>query len=1076
MKKQYLQPQYQKQLELLDKVAYDILFTDKEISTIIDNAKLNSYQKHLLKKLLLTYMVSDEYIQLVKHFNDKYYFQSTDIVEFATLLRTFIQKKGIKYDTKYAGKYIKLFKDIETELCETYPDIFEDKFTAYTFVKNNGFKKTITLLGKKSKPTLEEQKEKVQIENTLYNYIDNVFYDKLFIQEQETSQNDDIYKKQARIKTNFINQSILYATQKLNEVLQTKFTNTPKYKPCFTCPYKDYSYTLFDEIINNPERKDTIDVLFIGMNPYINEIKEKAPFIGKAGQKLRELIKNSNLNNFNIAFFNSIPCFIPNNGDPFDNVIRNCSPILLKSVIKALKPKVIVLLGKLAEKAFMYSFNLKYNHIKSFNWTTKYGLDFTDFIQVEHKAIVGSCYHPSYVANYSNNPETNNKMINYFNEIANSINNNFELINYKQEDKIDYTENKQKAKDNKKVTKFDPKKSKALKQVKEYTSKGYKPANAVRSETSKGQETVLLKLINEQTGDFVIIDMYDYPYYVYTLKNKSLKEYTPLKKFEDLNVHVYRLGDVASCGVNILKKYTNKDEYNNYSYEADLNVIDYAVVSASQYSNYEPLDPTKLKVLYYDIEVHTDDKLPDEKDPTLAIMSITAIDDTTIYFYLNNSYFDNYEEKDIKTIVKKSFKQLEKNIPSIKDHKHKIIIGDEKKILESFFKNVVKYDMLAAWNVFFDTNYLCARWNYITDYKPVYKKYKVLRSYSHGLYYIPVVTSYDLLEAYKSVIKGVESYALDFIAQRELNLGKIKYEEKTLVELIKNNPETFILYNMQDTALIYELDKRYALTEIARARSCAASSSLFAWQSTLAEVDTLLYKFAHKEGYAIRTKFQLMKPFEKLGGFVRDPLVTKETKQYVLCYDVGSMYPNIIRTFNISPDSLIGYIKTEQPMIKDDLFKHYKFIDEIMFDNESIDKEIEIVFDPYVNTQPIKMTIKELRELLKDKGYIITPRGTIFANQEEYIGLLPKICTYIAQTRDKYKKLAKTEKLPKWSILSTGIKILNNSIYGSMGNEYFRFFNTYLIESVTLTGQMIIKLSSLVVNNYMQEKTTSKGG
>jgi len=50
-----------------------------------------------------------------------------------------------------------------------------------------------------------------------------------------------------------------------------------------------------------------------------------------------------------------------------------------------------------------------------------------------------------------------------------------------------------------------------------------------------------------------------------------------------------------------------------------------------------------------------------------------------------------------------------------------------------------------------------------------------------------------------------------------------------------------------------------------------------------------------------------------------------------------------------------------------------------------------------------------------------------------------------------------------------GVKLTLNSIYGSLGNPYFSFFNLAVAESVTLQGQDLIKFAEKVLNKYFQE-------
>lgn len=64
----------------------------------------------------------------------------------------------------------------------------------------------------------------------------------------------------------------------------------------------------------------------------------------------------------------------------------------------------------------------------------------------------------------------------------------------------------------------------------------------------------------------------------------------------------------------------------------------------------------------------------------------------------------------------------------------------------------------------------------------------------------------------------------------------------------------------------------------------------------------------------------------------------------------------------------------------------------------------------------------------------------------------------------------------KYDLLQLTKKIQLNSAYGVCGNQYFRFYETRLAESITKTGQLIIKVIERAINNYLNRilKTEEK--
>ena len=48
-------------------------------------------------------------------------------------------------------------------------------------------------------------------------------------------------------------------------------------------------------------------------------------------------------------------------------------------------------------------------------------------------------------------------------------------------------------------------------------------------------------------------------------------------------------------------------------------------------------------------------------------------------------------------------------------------------------------------------------------------------------------------------------------------------------------------------------------------------------------------------------------------------------------------------------------------------------------------------------------------------------------------------------------------------------KILLNSLYGAMGNRFFRYFSLPMAEGITLTGQLAIRWAERAVNGFMNK-------
>lgn len=88
-------------------------------------------------------------------------------------------------------------------------------------------------------------------------------------------------------------------------------------------------------------------VLLLGEAPGENEVSLKKPFMGKAGQLLRRVLKETGYKEDEFFIFNSVLCRPPNNRDPQDVEIECCWDNV-EAVIQEMNPRVIIPAGKTA--------------------------------------------------------------------------------------------------------------------------------------------------------------------------------------------------------------------------------------------------------------------------------------------------------------------------------------------------------------------------------------------------------------------------------------------------------------------------------------------------------------------------------------------------------------------------------------------------------------------------------------------------------------------------------------------------------------------------------------------------------
>ena len=102
--------------------------------------------------------------------------------------------------------------------------------------------------------------------------------------------------------------------------------------------------------VGNP----SADLMFVGEAPGADEDVQGEPFVGKAGQLLTKIIEAINLKREDVYIANVIKCRPPGNRNPEPDEVAECEPFLFRQ-IDAVKPKVIVALGKFAAQCLLRS-------------------------------------------------------------------------------------------------------------------------------------------------------------------------------------------------------------------------------------------------------------------------------------------------------------------------------------------------------------------------------------------------------------------------------------------------------------------------------------------------------------------------------------------------------------------------------------------------------------------------------------------------------------------------------------------------------------------------------------------------
>ena len=347
-------------------------------------------------------------------------------------------------------------------------------------------------------------------------------------------------------------------------------------------------------------------------------------------------------------------------------------------------------------------------------------------------------------------------------------------------------------------------------------------------------------------------------------------------------------------------------------------------------------------------------------------------------------------------------------------------------------------DVLTGWNSkMFDIPYLVRRTQQIVHADAVKKfspwglvREREIRTMTgvEIAYEIEGVSQMDYLDLFKKFGKQTwgeqESYKLDHIAHVVLGESKLSYDEYgSLHSLYKHDFQKFIDYNIKDVELVDRFEEKMGLISLAMTMAYQARTNYQDTFGTTAIWDSIIYNQLRQKNIVIPNKPSIDHDAGKIvGGYVKDPMVGAH--DWVVSFDLNSLYPNIIVQYNMSPET----------MCYDENVDTTKCANGAMFR-----KDFEGII-PNV-----------IRKFYDDR---VSIKNNMLKAKQKYEETPTKKLENEIATMDNQQM---------------AIKILMNSLYGALANKYFRYFDQKIAEGVTTNGQRAIKCAEKAVNDEMQE-------
>jgi len=168
------------------------------------------------------------------------------------------------------------------------------------------------------------------------------------------------------------------------------------------------------------------------------------------------------------------------------------------------------------------------------------------------------------------------------------------------------------------------------------------------------------------------------------------------------------------------------------------------------------------------------------------------------------------------------------------------------------------------------------------------------------------VSILDYLALYrKFTYNQQESYRLGHIANVELGTSKLSYTDySTLQAMYERDHQRFVEYNIQDVLLVQKLDEKMKLIDLALAMAYDAKVNYTDVMTQVRLWDVLIHNYLWERQIAVPVNSGGHKNEAYAGAYVKDPQIGSH--DWVLSFDLNSMYPNLIRMFNISPETILN--------------------------------------------------------------------------------------------------------------------------------------------------------------------------
>ena len=503
------------------------------------------------------------------------------------------------------------------------------------------------------------------------------------------------------------------------------------------------------------------------------------------------------------------------------------------------------------------------------------------------------------------------------------------------------------------------------------------------------------------------------------------KKKSKYKTLDGKSVEPVKPGNIAECK-EFIEKYSGVEGFEIYG--NDRYICQYI---SERYPEEEiKFDITKIKLVTIDIEVASENGFPNVFECAEELLAITLQD---------------YSTKKIICFASRPFNNTRKDVTYIK-------CDSEFDLISRFldYWQVETPEVITGWNCeLYDIPYIVGRIERLMGEKVVRKlspwgyvrkKDLVLHGRKQISCEMAGISIIDYLDLYrKFTYKAQESYRLDHIANVELGQKKLDHSEfETFKDFYTKNWQKFIEYNIKDVELVDQLEDKMRLIELCLTMAYDAKVNYTDVFFQVRTWDSIIYNYLKRKNIVIPPKVKTDKDSQYAGAYVKEPIPGKY--DWVVSFDLNSLYPHLIMQYNISPETLC---ESRHPTVT---------VDRLLSEQEVIEGEYAVCANGAQYRKDVRGFLPELMEKMYNERVIFKKRMITAKKKYEK-----------TKTKDLEKEIARCNNI------QMAKKISLNSAYGAIGNQYFRYYKLANAEAITLSGQVSIRWIENRMNNYLNK-------